>query len=160
MLPIPILVALIAAPVLVLAALAGVLYRLWSRVREVRENQSACLTAQDLTELRDALAEVGRRVSLLETDMAAVPSMPKGTINVSKRGQVIRLHRRGDDTAEIAAAVGLRRAEVDLIVKLQKLAGSSALNPESRPADEPKQPVSPAVPIAAPRTLAGAILRL
>jgi hypothetical protein len=166
--PLPILIASIAAPALALAGLGFLLFRLRSQLNALRVKQENAITSDDLREFREAVAELGRRMARVETDLAAVPSMPRGNINVSKRGQVIRLHRRGDDTAEIAGAVGLRRAEVDLIIKMQRLAGTSAhapspvvLNPESKGSEEVGQTI-PAAPVLAAmsRPTTGSILRL
>jgi len=76
----------------------------------------------DLGNLKMTIAELNSRMSVVERDVTVPPPAPRGNINLSKRGQVIRLHRRGDAAPEIASAVGLRRGEVELIIKLQKMA--------------------------------------
>jgi hypothetical protein len=160
MVSIPILISSIAAAAAALAGVAFVLFRLYSQLKQLREKQQASVTAADLSEFREGLAEIARRVSLVETDLAAVPAMPRGAINVSKRGQVIRLHRRGDDTAEIATAVGLRRSEVDLIIKMQKLAGSAAPAAVAVMPTPPAPVTEAAEPAVVNRPTAGSILRL
>jgi len=156
MVSIVILTSLTAAAAL--AGLAFVIFRLQPQLKDMREKQQRSISVADLAEFRDGLAEVSRRVSLVESDLAAVPAMPRGAINVSKRGQVIRLHRRGDDVAEIATAVGLRRSEVDLIIKMQKLVGAAAAAPVTvmTPAPGPERPD----PVLAARPAAGSMLRL
>jgi hypothetical protein len=42
----------------------------------------------------------------------------QGGMNLTKRVQILRSHRRGENSAQIAATLGVPRAEVDLVVKL------------------------------------------
>jgi hypothetical protein len=46
-------------------------------------------------------------------------------LNLSKRVQVMRMLREGEDTSQIAAVLGLSRGEVQLLVSVQNLAGKS-----------------------------------
>jgi hypothetical protein len=39
-------------------------------------------------------------------------------LNLSKRTQVLRLHRAGEGSAAIATSLGLPRGEVDLLIKV------------------------------------------
>jgi hypothetical protein len=43
------------------------------------------------------------------------------SINLNRRGQVLRLFRRGDPPRQIASALGMRQGEVDLIIKVHQL---------------------------------------
>jgi hypothetical protein len=64
----------------------------------------------------------------LESLRAEVP--PEGTrppsgqqaLNLNKRGQVLRMRRRGENPETIAAALSLPRNEVDLLLKVHQLA--------------------------------------
>jgi hypothetical protein len=56
---------------------------------------------------------------------AAVPALPKPGLNLSKRSQALRMHRRGDPPAEIAGALDIPLQEVDLLLKVQKIVISS-----------------------------------
>ena len=44
-----------------------------------------------------------------------------GTINLNRRGQVLRLARRGDSITQIASTLGLSKGEVMLIVKVHEI---------------------------------------
>jgi hypothetical protein len=50
--------------------------------------------------------------------------VPRSGLNLSKRVQVMRLLRQGEDTSRIAAALGLSRAEVQLLASVETLASS------------------------------------
>ncbi len=48
------------------------------------------------------------------------------SINLNRRGQVLRLFRRGDTSRQIASALSIRRGEVDLIIKVHRMVLNSA----------------------------------
>ncbi len=72
--------------------------------------------AAQIGQVRLRLEEVEQRKSPL-SDWAAEPS----SVNLNRRGQVLRLYRRGDSVAHIASALGLSTGEVALIVKVQEM---------------------------------------
>ena len=74
------------------------------------------LTSQ-IGQLRSRLEEVEQRKSPLSDWAAAEPT----SVNLNRRGQVLRLYRRGDSVAHIASALGLSTGEVSLIVKVQEM---------------------------------------
>ena len=43
------------------------------------------------------------------------------SMNLTKRVQILRLHRRGENPSHIAASLGVPQAEVELVVKLHRL---------------------------------------
>ena len=47
--------------------------------------------------------------------------MPASGMNLSKRSQAVRLLRRGEDVGHIAAALGLPRGEVELLIRVQQM---------------------------------------
>jgi len=51
----------------------------------------------------------------------AQPAVPRSGLNLSKRVQVIRMLRQGEDTSQIALALGLSRAEVQLLASVQTM---------------------------------------
>ncbi len=80
--------------------------------------------------LEDALGQAREVLLRLERDLREVesqtgmlvePAPPRSGLNLSKRTQVLRRHRAGEDAAGIAAALHLPRAEVDLLIKVQRL---------------------------------------
>ena len=57
---------------------------------------------------------------------APAPAAFRPGINVHKRIQALRLLRRGEDTAHIAAALGVPRREVELLIRVQQLSAKRA----------------------------------
>jgi hypothetical protein len=47
-------------------------------------------------------------------------------LNLSKRVQAVRLLRRGEDVSHVAAALGVTRREVELLIRVQKLSSQRA----------------------------------
>jgi len=43
------------------------------------------------------------------------------SVNLNRRGQVLRLSRRGDTPRQIASTLGMRKGEVDLILKVHQM---------------------------------------
>ena len=85
--------------------------------------------AVQVGQLRLRLEEVEGRKTPLSDWATAEPS----SLNLNRRGQVLRLYRRGDSVAHIASTLGLSTGEVALIVKVQEMAppGRSPENPAS-----------------------------
>jgi len=73
--------------------------------------------AAQIGQVRLRLEEVEQRKAPLSDWAAAQPS----SVNLNRRGQVLRLYRRGDSVAHIASALGLSTGEVALIVKVQEM---------------------------------------
>ncbi len=48
------------------------------------------------------------------------------SINLNRRGQVLRLFRRGDHPGQIASALSMRKGEVDLIINVHQMVLGSA----------------------------------
>jgi hypothetical protein len=51
--------------------------------------------------------------------------MPRPGLNLNKRSQALRLHRRGDPAEQIATALELPLQEVQLLLKVQRIVLSS-----------------------------------
>jgi DNA-binding NarL/FixJ family response regulator len=51
----------------------------------------------------------------------ACPAPPGGGLNLSKRSQALRLHRRGESAQQIAAALHIPQQEVDLLLKVHRV---------------------------------------
>jgi hypothetical protein len=47
--------------------------------------------------------------------------LPKPGLNLSKRSQALRMHRRGDPTDRIAAALEIPLQEVELLIKVHRI---------------------------------------
>jgi hypothetical protein len=100
---------------------------------KVEIQRASRLRSQDrrrVQTLQEALGEARAQVEHLsrnlhdveaQTGMLVAPAPAKSGMNLSKRTQVLRLHRAGQDNAGIAAALSLPRAEVDLLIKVHRL---------------------------------------
>lgn len=81
------------------------------------------------------------QIAGLETPRAPVPEwFPEpASVHLNRRGQVLRLYRRGESPEQIASTLSLSQGEVKLIIKVHQLSrpavraqkpGDPALNPE------------------------------
>jgi hypothetical protein len=67
-------------------------------------------------ELNALKAQFDKLETRSETPAAAV--LPPGGLNVSRRNQILRMHRGGQTGSQIAAALGVPENEVSLLVKV------------------------------------------
>ena len=86
-------------------------------VRDAAAQSAVAELASEIGHLRLRLEEVEQRKTPLSDWAAAEPS----ALNLNRRGQVLRLYRRGDSVAHIASTLGLSTGEVALIVKVQEM---------------------------------------
>jgi len=85
--------------------------------REIAKLDSALRDAQLAIErLESDLREVER-----QTGMLVAPAPARSGLNLSKRTQVLRMHRAGQDGAGIAASLRLPRGEVELLIKVHRM---------------------------------------
>jgi uncharacterized coiled-coil protein SlyX len=70
-----------------------------------------------------SLESFDKRLAELEARKPVVVPEPTSPafVGASRRGQVLRLHRNGESTAEIAETLGVSQGEVNLTLKLQDL---------------------------------------
>jgi hypothetical protein len=120
--PIAYYACLLVGLVLCLALFIGVKLEKSGAARNAAMRQKEI--EQKLTEL---LAEVERlRARVEESEERAgslVPPAPaRSGLNLNTRAQAIRLDRRGNTPAQIAAILGLPAGEVDLLLKVHRLA--------------------------------------
>ncbi|MFN7994736.1 MAG: hypothetical protein U0Q18_14105 [Bryobacteraceae bacterium] len=57
-----------------------------------------------------------------QTGMLVAPMTTKSGMNLTRRTQVLRMHRSGEQSAGIASSLGLPRGEVELLIKVHRLA--------------------------------------
>ena len=91
------------------------LRRLCRRSREQREYfESRLAQVQEVTE----------RLRAERNEPEASPVFPAAghALNLNKRGQALRMRRRGENAETIAAALQIPRNEVDLLLKVHQLA--------------------------------------
>jgi cell division protein FtsB len=51
----------------------------------------------------------------------AAPALARTALNLNKRAQVLRMHRRGDPPERIASLLEVPRQEVDLLIKVHRI---------------------------------------
>jgi hypothetical protein len=56
-----------------------------------------------------------------EPEIDIAPSTARSGLNFSKRAQAMRMFRRNESLSHIAAALGVVRREVELLIRVQKL---------------------------------------
>jgi hypothetical protein len=70
---------------------------------------------EQIAAVHNSLEQLDKRTGELPQMSPPVPGM-----NVTRRIQALRLHRRGERPEQIAAALGIARGEVDLLLKMQR----------------------------------------
>jgi len=127
------LILALAACMLTLAGALLLFFNLKREVAVVRAD-AAALEERWKTEadhLRRALQALAQELE--EERRAALDRLagPKQGMNLTRRSQALRMHRLGQSPENIAAALGISRREVDLLLKvhqtvLETVAGSGA----------------------------------
>ena len=56
-----------------------------------------------------------------QTGMLVAPAPTTSGLNLTKRGQVLQMHRRGQPPEQIAASLGLPLTEVHLLIKVHQI---------------------------------------
>jgi hypothetical protein len=62
-----------------------------------------------------------------QAEAAFVPTAVRSGLNINKRLQAMRMFRRNEDVSHIAAALGVARKEVELLVRVHKMTAASSL---------------------------------
>jgi hypothetical protein len=116
--------------------LASVGLSLWVLLRVKVWLRAAAQKAAAYQERSDtALDELRRRLDGLAAMMEEVRQQaapvsqiaPRGGLNLSKRSQALRMHRRGDGAEQIASTLEIPRQEVDLLLKVHRIVISSIM---------------------------------
>jgi hypothetical protein len=94
------------------------------RVTEVRCDNQRKAVETSLCELQAAIQELRERLRETEerTGMLVAPGPLPSGMNLTKRTQALRMHRRGEPPQKIAAVLSLPQREVELLVKVQRIA--------------------------------------
>ena len=76
------------------------------------------------TEWKERLAVLeALQMELSQTsDVRIAPPPTRSGLNLNKRSQALQLSRRGESTQEIATALSLPQNEVELLIKIQRIA--------------------------------------
>jgi len=93
----------------------------WESATEAPRSDAAVgVLQQKIDELERQVEELRRHGST-----APVPLVPRAALNLDKRSQALRMHRRGEGPPEIAAALGIPLQEVHLLLKVHRIVLSS-----------------------------------
>lgn len=88
-------------------------------LRDLRDREAALVA-----EVQDVRAKLNALALKLEeqaaSEPAAMPQVPSG-VNISKRIQAIRMLRRGENSAHVAAVLGMPRQEVELLIRVHQM---------------------------------------
>jgi hypothetical protein len=101
--------------VLLSAGLAGTLLLFGSVKREIHAH--AAKNRKRMEELAKTLAQA----PTTEPEPAFIPAPARSGLNISKRVQAMRMMRRNEDVSHIAAALGVTRREVELLVRVHQI---------------------------------------
>ena len=84
---------------------------------------------RELERLRREISELRQLAGSPRTpqeDCARLAPAPSSGLNVHKRVRILRMLRRGEDATRVAAVLSVPRSEVELLIRVQKLAGENA----------------------------------
>ena len=114
--------------VFAVAALATSLFAVWRtramvNAAENRMKASGRSVEATLRHWRETLDSVAAQVrDLPQQSLPAATSFPpKSGLNMNKRSQVLRMHRKGDAPERISTALEVPLQEVDLLLKVQRI---------------------------------------
>ncbi len=120
---------MLAHPITILAAcaltLAGALLLFFTLHRDLARLRAAAAAQQrqweeERAELRRALKALALEFEEERQQARDRPAVPRESMNLSKRSQALRLHRMGEPPERIAAALGISRMEVELLLKVHQ----------------------------------------
>jgi hypothetical protein len=104
-------------------------YRAHSLLRDMsaRAGDRQSPDAAGLQSLRETVDALAAQIHDLQSypPVAPPPGLPRAGLNLSKRSQALRMHRRGEGAEQIAAALELPRQEVELLLKVHRIVLSS-----------------------------------
>jgi hypothetical protein len=79
-----------------------------------------------IEEMMVRLDEAARPAEPVALEVRFVPAPLRAGLNLNKRVHALRMLRRGEDIAHIAAAMGVPRREVELLIRLQTIGKTRA----------------------------------
>ena len=111
---------------LVLAAMA---VSFWSLLRAAAWNRAARRSAKageerlqaDLGSLRDSVSGLAAQLDEIRVAAASGYAAARPGMNLTKRSQVLRMHRRGESPDQIASSLDLPRQEIELLLKVHRI---------------------------------------
>jgi hypothetical protein len=91
---------------------------------QTRETRNRKKLDERLRELERKL----RAASEPQAEPAVVSSAARSGLNLSKRAQAMRMFRRKESVSHIAAALGVARREVELLIRVHKLSACQSVS--------------------------------
>ena len=93
------------------------------RALEKRNQAGETALAEAVAAVRASLDSVRAELREIQeqTGMLVAPAPAKSGLNLSKRGQVLQMHRRGQAPEQISASLGLPLTEIDLLIKIHQI---------------------------------------
>ncbi len=92
--------------------------------REVRRQAERQRTR--IEEMLVRLDDADRSEPIVQPVTEFVPAPMRAGLNLNKRVHAMRMLRRGEDVAHIAAALGVPRREVELLIRVQSMGKTRA----------------------------------
>jgi hypothetical protein len=113
---------------LALAAVATSLFAIFGSKAMIRSANDRVRDAQ--THFEEGIQAMRQTVETLAAQVEEVqqqsrvmvaPGLPKLGLNLTRRSQALRMHRRGDSPDQIAATLEIPLQEVDLLIKVHRI---------------------------------------
>jgi len=97
--------------------------KLEMRAAETRGQARVSALAEAVSAVRSALEQVRAQLHDLQeqTGMLVPPAPTRSGLNLSRRGQVLQMYRRGQSPDQIAASLGLPLTEIELLIKVHQI---------------------------------------
>jgi len=83
---------------------------------------------EDMMARLEEAARPAEPVAAVMAEPGFVPARPGAGLNLNKRVHAMRMLRRGEDIAHIAAALGVPGREVELLIRVQAIGKARAAN--------------------------------
>lgn len=113
---------------LIAAGLFSTLALFMTLKREIRRHAQRQKTRIEAMAVRLNDAERVPRPGVDELISVFVPAPLRQGLNLNKRVHAMRMLRRGEDVSHIAAALGVPRREVELLIRVQSIGRARAVN--------------------------------
>lgn len=97
------------------AGLAATLFLFWSVKHEIQVYASR--NRKRLEELARTIEQAPAK----DPEPVYIPVPARSGLNISKRVQAMRMFRRNEDVSHIAAALGVTRREVELLIRVHQI---------------------------------------
>jgi hypothetical protein len=101
------------------------MYRAHYMLGEFKRQKSSVIAGEhaDVDAVRTSVDALAAQIHDLQShpSVTVSPGLPKPGLNLTKRSQALRMHRRGEAADQIASALELPRQEVELLIKVHRI---------------------------------------